>query len=141
MGLVTINLPDEVKDKLKKENNQSGLITQLLLNHYKYNNSSMSEIDHKIKEITDRQREQVDLMNKDIDKLLSIKQYQQNIQQQAKMQEDKIKEKESSKRLSRNKYFRDETGRDMTDDEYIEFDKQWSEGKLNIVEFAQSKKQ
>lgn len=139
MTLITINIPDEVKELLKDEKNKSGLITQLLINHYKYTNATLGEIDRKIKEITERQKEQIELMNRDIEKLCSIRQYQDETNKQAKINEEKLKEKERSKMASRNRIFKSITNRDMTEEEHVEFSDKYDKGEMTITDFAESK--
>jgi len=67
MVLATFNLPQEIRDRLKLEDNQSELITKLLVYHYE--DASTEDIDKQITSIKTMQRLQKETANKRIEEL------------------------------------------------------------------------
>lgn len=134
-----IYLPDELNNRLKQEENVSALIVNLLTKHYRYNVEEKGLILENINKI-DYEREKYiqQLENEKIEfqkKLLEIsKKEQEKIDE-----ENKLKSRKERIYSSRNQYFKEVTGRDMTSEEHEEFNERFQHENINIFEFAKEK--
>lgn len=137
----TISIPYDLDKLLKEEDNASALISQLLQEHYKFNIGTKEEIDARLRNLSDNQSKQIEIYKQEIQKIEEVKKNIEKKEEELNSQEDRIKAKELSKRTSRNNIFKSETGRDMTDIEYNEFNDLFDNGEMTIIEYAETKKE
>lgn len=136
----TISIPYDIDKLLKEEENASALITKLLEEHYKFNVGSKDEVSARLLLLEDKQNKQIEVYEKEIQKLEEVKENIHNKEQDLLIQEELQKEKDKGIRKSRNKYFKDITHRDMTDQEHEEFNQLFEEEGTSIIKYADEKK-
>ena len=136
-----IYIQDELNNKLKNEENASALIQRLLYEHYKFSNIiSSKDIDKRITEIKEEANNQVESTETEIEKLERLK------LEAERKEEEKVEEVNQVERIARRKreginhYFKDITGRDITDYEYGEFLQAYEAGKCDITIYAEKTK-
>jgi chromatin remodeling complex protein RSC6 len=134
-----IYLSHELNEKLKQESNASALIVKLLEEHYNFNIGSREEIEERLKNLGEKQKTKIEIFKKEIEKLEEVKENIEDKEKATREQEERIKRNELSKRESRNNIFKDITGRDMSDDEYNEFNELFELDLVTILDYANNK--
>jgi hypothetical protein len=135
-----ISLPDELNDKLKLEENASGLITKLLIDHYSLVTSPIEKLEEVKREIEKRSQEANSLQIK-IDEMQRRKDeiVEQELQKETN-KEDSEEVWERRKRLQREAFNNYEVEKDKAEELFLEFFNLLREKKVsNIIEFMQSK--
>lgn len=69
----TISLPQEIIERLKLEENASGLITTLLTQHYKYNIDNSEDCDISLKNLEQKRKQMLEMIEKEKEKIIEIK--------------------------------------------------------------------
>lgn len=72
MALLTINIPEELRLRLKEEENQSQLITRLLNDYYKYSDGDIEEKREQVKKLLEEKKRTVETYEKDIEKIEEV---------------------------------------------------------------------
>jgi hypothetical protein len=121
----SFNLSGFVQDELMKFQGDEGDYNDLLVK-IQIKKASLSQI-----------TQEVEKMEKDAEEIKNKKDIENKIKTE---QEMKIKDRENSKRKDRNDTFKEVTGRDMTDKEYLEFDNGFMSGQWNIWTYAEKLK-
>lgn len=131
-----IYLTDTLNNKLKQEENASALITRLLNEYYKFNITNLEEVENNLKTLKEEKEYRVELIKKETEKLEEVK--DNLIDKETLIIEDQERERarENSKRESRNKLFKEITCRDMTNEEYIEFEAGYKQDRWTILDYA-----
>jgi hypothetical protein len=135
-----ISLPDELNDKLKLEENASGLITKLLTDHYFLVTSPMEKLEEVKKDIEKRNQEAESLQIK-INEMERKKEeiVNRELEKEA-TKEDSEEVWERRKRLQREAFNNYEVEKDKAEELFLEFFNLLREKKVNnMVEFMQSK--
>lgn len=131
-----IYLSDELNNRLKSEENVSALIVRLLNEHYKYNEGDIEEKRAVLTGLLEEKKKCVETFEKDIEKMQTILEKKENEKQEhlenQKIMVDKVKRVFDE----RNRFFKDITGRDMTQEEYKEFSHKFDSGEMNLILFA-----
>jgi hypothetical protein len=129
MAIKTINLTHDVEkilDLIIKENpnfNFSGWVQSNLKDFHNKKNiySNEDNIDDEI----NYKKGQIKLLLIDINTLISKKIDLKNLNEKLKLEEEhrqnREEERENINKISVNQFFKEETGRDITDEEYIEY--------------------
>jgi hypothetical protein len=113
----TISIPFEINEQLKNLENASGLITDLLITHFKLDADSIEDIEEKQKEIKSKEQKFLEQLEDDF-KLLEnkktiIKKQTEFIEKKQKLTDEK--KKEMIKSIKKN--FKDLTNTEMTDEQ------------------------
>lgn len=69
MSLITINLPETIKVRLKQEPNQSALITRLLEEYFMMESESLQEKREKLEKLKEEKKYQIEVVEKEIEKV------------------------------------------------------------------------
>ena len=137
MALITLNITDTMKERLKLEPNQSKLVNDLLQEHYE--NKNPDDIRAKLKALDERKKQQIELIEKDKEK------YMQRLTLHAeKEQVEKDIESARDKRIRElraniEKNFMEFAGREPTDAETDEAMKRWDDpkGDFNLLDYIE----
>ena len=132
----TISIPFQINGKLKQEENASALITRLLEEYYKLNITNLEEVEKNLKNLEEEKVYRVELIKKETEQLEEVKNNLIDKETQIFEEQEKAMKKEQSKRESRNKLFKEMTCRDMTDEEYIEFEVGYDQDRWTILDYA-----
>lgn len=97
MVLITLNIPNELRELLKQESNQSALVTQILTNYYKTNNLTPEDANAKLKELEDKKKQMIEQIEKERESIVEIKEkaveVEKTAQELAEIKEAKMNEK------------------------------------------------
>jgi hypothetical protein len=136
----TICLPEELNEKLKKEENASALISQLIEKYYKLNVNKIDEIEERQKQIEEERKKFQEKYSEDYAVLENRKQI---IKKEAET-EEQVREK--AKRMREEKinnildYFQELTKREMTKEELSDYlFRLENEPKFNMWRFVEEK--
>lgn len=116
-----ISLPNDLHEKLSKEENASGLIVSLLTQYYKLNVKSISEIEERQKAIEEERRKFQEKYSEDYATLENRKQIikkEVETEEQTKERLKKAREEKINNILS---FFKEETGREMEKEELSDY--------------------
>ncbi|MEX2017020.1 MAG: hypothetical protein WD876_00935 [Candidatus Pacearchaeota archaeon] len=133
-----IYLPDDLNEKLKKEENVSRLIQRLLFDFYKYNTTDLEEIGQKIKALNEKKELGADELNSEIKKLQIIQDRVKAEERTEQEFKNKKEQKEQSFKDNFFKNFKDLTNKDSTEELFKEFKNRWEqqEKDFNIFVFC-----
>lgn len=113
----TISIPNELHEKLSKEENASGLIASLLYQHYKLSVKSIVEIEERQKSIEEERRKFQEKYSEDYAVLENRKQV---IKKEVETEEETREKKRKLREEKINNicaWFKEETGREMEKEE------------------------
>jgi hypothetical protein len=117
----TISIPEYINDKLSQEENASGLITQLLIEYFKTNVKSISEIEARQEQIEKERKEFVEKYSEDY---ATLEKRKQVIKQEVETEEqtkERMEKKREAKINNILNLFKDETGKEMSKEELTEY--------------------
>ena len=125
-----ISITPDLDLKLKKEENASALITRLLNNHYAVETAgSIAEKKQALKQLEETKKQEILDLQKDFENQKEI--LNNNIQEE-NFKEIVKKELEENKKTTAEQFkenvkfnFKEETNREMTEDEYATFKELW----------------
>jgi membrane-associated HD superfamily phosphohydrolase len=93
MVLLTINIPENIREKLRLEKNQSELVTNLLVEFYKQKDFN-SNIDQELQKFKDNAEKIINGLNEKENDLIQKKELIDKTNKEEKIMENKRKEKE-----------------------------------------------
>jgi hypothetical protein len=70
---ISITIPQEIRELLQQEKNQSGLITKLLQDHYKFNVQNIQDANLKILQLDEKKKQMIELIEKEKERFVEIK--------------------------------------------------------------------
>jgi len=140
MQIKMFSVTDELSCKLKKETNVSALIRDLLSKHYNLQEQNKLTALERLELFRKQKEQNFNPFLTEEEQLLKEVEQEKQKEINIELEQQRRKEKEQYKKDNIFKTFKEEVGREMTEEEYQEYQEQINEKNFNLFKFCEQKR-
>ena len=134
------SVTDELSCKLKKETNVSALIRDLLSKHYNLQEQNKLTALERLELFRKQKEQNFNPFLTEEEQLLKEVEQEKQKEINIELEQQRRKEKEQYKKDNIFKTFKEEVGREMTEEEYQEYQERINEKNFNLFKFCEQKR-
>jgi hypothetical protein len=133
-SLLTCYVPEDIKLKLKQEENVSALITRLLYQYFESKVESINEVKNKLNQLEYAEITELQRLKKEQEKLKIKLQEIEDKDKETEIKNKKQLMKEQEFEINVRKNFKFFTGLDMDDITYCDFKQKWDDNTITGIQ-------